>query len=86
MNRANIFYKPDEIAELLGVSVSSILLWLDSVKLKCKSDGQGLPLFSIDHLKEFAVTYNISMKFLVEPIQHEKDSAGNYYRPISIAQ
>lgn len=59
-----IFYSAQEIADLLGVSASSILRWADSGKLKCLQTENGSRQFCADHLAEFAMTYNISMKFL----------------------
>jgi excisionase family DNA binding protein len=64
MDKEIRYYSTQEIAALLGVSSSSIERWVDSGKLKCSSTKKGEREFSVDHLKEFAITYNISMKFL----------------------
>lgn len=64
MEKEISLYTSQEIAELLGVSASSILRWADSGKLKCFQSEGGHRKFSVDHLAEFAMTYNISMKFL----------------------
>ena len=66
------YYTTEEIAELLGVSTSSIERWVDSGKLKCKTAKKEHKEFSVDHLKEFALTYNISMKFLDTINMHSK--------------
>lgn len=64
MEKENFYFTIQEIADQLGVSPSSIMRWVDSGKLKCAmSDGEQ-KIFSVDHLTEFAMTYNISMKFL----------------------
>ncbi|NUN71315.1 MAG: DUF3853 family protein [Bacteroidetes bacterium] len=64
MEKENFYFTMQEIADQLGVSPSSIMRWVDSGKLKCAmSDGEQR-IFSVDHLTEFAMTYNISMKFL----------------------
>ncbi len=53
-----------EVAKMLGVSPLSIQRWVDSGKLKSNSSIIGEIEFSIEHLKEFALKYNISMGFL----------------------
>lgn len=64
MDNETFFYTTQEIAEFLGVSTSSILRWVDSGKLKCSQCEEGHKKFSAEQLTEFAITYNISMKFL----------------------
>jgi len=85
MKKETVFYTTMEIAEFLGVSASSIQRWADSGKLKCTSTEGGHRKFSVDHLKEFAMTYNISMKFLMEPTKRESASE-KMFQPISAAQ
>ena len=86
MKKETLFYTTIEIAELLGVSASSIQRWADSGKLKCTSTEGGHRKFSVDQLKEFAMTYNISMKFLMEPIQREKQNSEKMFISISAVQ
>lgn len=64
MDKKIIYYTTQEVAEFLGVSPSSIQRWVDSGKLKCTQSDEGYKKFNTDHLTEFAITYNISMKFL----------------------
>jgi excisionase family DNA binding protein len=64
------FFTVEEIAESLGVNVSSVQRWVDSGKLQCSYEGDAKK-FSVEHLSEFALRFNISMKFL--------DSANNQF-------
>lgn len=64
MEKENFYFTMQEIAEQLGVSPSSVMRWVDSGKLKCAISDGDHKFFSIEHLSEFAMTYNISMKFL----------------------
>ncbi|MCK9409874.1 MAG: helix-turn-helix domain-containing protein [Bacteriovoracaceae bacterium] len=64
MGKEILLLTTEEIADLLGVNPNSILRWADSGKLKCVFVEGGNKKFSIEHLAEFAITYNISMKFL----------------------
>lgn len=64
MEKENFYFTMQEIAEQLGVSPSSVMRWVDSGKLKCAISDGDHKIFSVEHLSEFAVKYNISMKFL----------------------
>ena len=57
-------YTTDELADLLGVNVSSVQRWAEWEKLKYFSTEDGIKKFNVDQLLEFASKYNISMKFL----------------------
>jgi excisionase family DNA binding protein len=82
----NIFYTTQEIAELLGVSPSSIQRWADSGKLQCTHSEGGHRKFSMEHLTEFAMTYNISMKFLDTMKRNSKVREEVVYSKISAAR
>ncbi len=58
------YYTVEEIAESLGVNVASVHRWADSGKLQYSNSEDGIKKFSTGNLSEFAVKYNISMKFL----------------------
>lgn len=64
MDKKIIYFTAQDVSEFLGVSPSSVQRWVDSGKLKCILCEEGYRIFSVDHLTEFAITYNISMKFL----------------------
>lgn len=79
-------YTIGQIATLLGVNISSIERWVDSGKLHCDNFDDGHRKFSVDQLKEFAMTYNIAMKFLLETVQRENTSNEIVHKQISAAQ
>lgn len=58
------YYTADGIADALGVNTESVHRWVDSGKLKYSLIEDGVKKFSISNLSEFAVKYNISMKFI----------------------
>ncbi|MFA6467855.1 MAG: helix-turn-helix domain-containing protein [Bacteroidota bacterium] len=80
------FFTTQEIAELLGVSPSSIQRWADSGKLKCHVTEGGHRKFSRTHLSDFATTYNISMKFLDTTQLRSSFREENNYTPIAAAR
>ncbi len=67
------YYTVEEIAESLGVNVTSVQRWADSGKLSYASIEDGVQKFCSENLVEFASKYNISMRFLSEP-KHRKRS------------
>lgn len=77
-------YTADEIADLLGVNVSSVQRWAEWEKLKYFSE-DGIKKFNVDQLLEFASKYNISMRFLdgtnSNIIQNKKN-----YASVSVAK
>ena len=79
-------YTIDQIATLLGVNISSIERWVDSGKLKCFGSECSDKKFSTEQLKEFAMTHNIAMKFLLETVQGENTTNEIVYKQISAAQ
>ncbi|MDP1677688.1 MAG: helix-turn-helix domain-containing protein [Bacteroidota bacterium] len=66
------YYTIEEIAESLGVNVTSVQRWADSGKLSYASIDDGVQKFCSENLAEFASKYNISMRFLTEPIQRKR--------------
>lgn len=85
MEKEILYYSTQEIADHLGVSPSSIQRWADSGKLKCATSDGGHRKFSIDHLTEFAMTYNISMKFL-ETMKIRSSREENTFTTIAAAR
>ncbi len=66
MKNKKHFYSTQEIADLLGVSASSIQRWADSGKLKCTRTNDEIRQFNAEDLLDFAKQYNIAMNFLDE--------------------
>lgn len=86
MKNENRFFTTQEVADLLGVSPSSIQRWADSDKLKCESTDGGHRKFSEEHLQEFAMKYNISTKFLNELNATRSQNIKRYRTPLAIAR
>lgn len=80
------FFTVQEIADLLGVSQSSIQRWADSNKLQCEICEGGNRRFSEKHLQEFSEKYNISMKFLSNAQSTKSNATKGSISPIAVAQ
>lgn len=86
MESENIFYTAQEIADLLGVSPASIQRWADSGKLNCVQTDEGQRKFTRSQLSEFAMTYNISMKFLEMKTIRSNNLEAKKITPLSVSR
>ena len=63
-------YNSNQIAEIIGVNVSTIKRWTDSGKLECQQTIGGHRKFHLNHLRKFLkknqkLSVNINLKHLI---------------------
>jgi hypothetical protein len=85
MSQEMNYFTAEEIAKSLGVNAASVHRWIDSGKLQYSIIEDEIKKISSNNLSEFAMKYNISLKFL-DSINHRFIRTDNSSVTISMAE